>query len=351
MIRVSLRLITPLLLLCVSGSGFQDKGGRETTPKGGGPGHSVSRTPKPKPKASLLVNVTPSDSTIILNDEIQRGENGTLDRTGLAPGIYRLVVQREGYESQALQISLTPDTNTPFNVVLKLITGDLNIEPSVSGCQIRVLEAETNALVGTYSGQVRNLELPPGRYQILVSKEGYRAVVRDVSVKPASTTNIEPTLEQLPKPPPSIARKKEEPRFRPDAVTQVQTSVDGKFTVVVMNGRSGDTANTVGTIDVRLATGDGVVTYVSGMLTGYPCQVDLARLENVAEYSFIEPPGVANQWARIVVRIRPKSSKRPIHFAITWKNLNSVRASKTPLHSESDRSLLMQTSVSGPTLN
>src|SRR6185369_8280505 len=137
MIRVSLILITPLLFLCVSASGFQDKGGRETTPKGGGPGHSVSRTPKPKPKASLLVNVTPSDSTIILNDEIQRGENGSLDRTGLAPGNYRLVVQREGYESQALQISLTPDTNTPFNVVLKLITGDLNIEPSVSGCQIR----------------------------------------------------------------------------------------------------------------------------------------------------------------------------------------------------------------------
>jgi hypothetical protein len=349
MIRVSLILITPLLLLCVSANGFQEKGGRETT-KGGGPGHGVGRTPKPKPKASLLVNVTPSDSTIILNDEIQRGENGTLDRAGLAPGIYRLVVQREGYESQTLQISLNPDTTTPFNVVLKRIPGILNIEPSVTGSQIRVLDAETNALVGTYSGQVRNLELTPGRYQILVSKEGYRSVARDVSVNAASTTNLEPPLEQLPKAPVPTVRK-EEPRFRPDAQTQVQTSVDGKFIVVVINGRSGDTANTGGTIDVKLITGNGVVTYVSGMLTGYPCQVDLARLENVAEYSFIEPPGVANQWARIVVRIRPKSSKRPIHFAITWKNLSSVRASKTPLHSESDSSLLMQTLVSGPTLN
>lgn len=346
-------LITPLLLLCVSGSGFQDKGGREAPPppKGGGSGPSMNRSAKPKPKASLLVNVTPSDSTIILNDEIQRGKNGTLDRTGLAPGIYRLVVQREGYESQALQISLTPDTNTPFEIVLKLITGVLNIEPSVSDCQIRVLDAETNALVGTYSGRARNLELPPGHYQIRVSKEGYRAIVRDVSVKPASTTLLEPSLEQLPKPPAPKARKKEEPHFRPDAVTQVQASVNGKFIVVVINGRSGDTANTVGTIDIRLTTGDSVITYVSGMLTGYPCQVDLARLENVAEYSFVEPPGVANQWARIVVRIRPKSSKRPIHFAINWKNLNSVRASKTPLPSESDRSLLMQKSASGQTLN
>jgi hypothetical protein len=286
-----------------------------------------------------------------LNEEVQRGENGTFERTDLAPGIYRLVVQREGYESQTLQISLVPDTNTPFNINLRLITGVLNIEPSVSGSQISVLDAETNALLGTYSGQARNLELPPGRYQILVSKEGYRAVVRDVSVKAASTTLLEPLLEQLPKPPATNARRTETPHFRPDAVTQVQTSVNGKFTVVVINGRSGDTANTVGTIDIRLTTGDSVISYVSGMLTGYPCQVDLARLENVAEYSFVEPPGVANQWARIVVRIRPKSSKRPIHFAINWKNLNSVRASKTPLHSESDRSLLMQTSISGQTLN
>jgi hypothetical protein len=325
MIRVSWLLITSLLLLCVSASGFQEKGGREAppSPKGGGSGRSANRTPKSKPKASLLVNVTPADSTIILNEEIQPGENGTFERTDLAPGIYRLVVQREGYESQTLHINLAPEINTPFNVVLKLITGVLDIEPSVTGCQIRVVEAETNALVGTYSGQARNLELPPGRYQILVSKDGYRAVTRDVSVKAASTTLLEPSLEQLPKTPAHSARTAGESRFRPDAETQVQTSVVGKFIVVALNGRSGDTANTVGTIDIKLTTDDSVSAYVSGMLTGYPCQVDLVRLENVAEYSFVEPPGVANQWASIVVRIRPKSSKRPVHFAINWRHLDS----------------------------
>ena len=323
MIRVSWILITPLLLLCVSGSGFQEKGGREAPPSPKGSGHSANRAPKPKPKASLLLTVTPADSTIILNDEIQRSENGTYERTGLAPGTYRLVVQRERYESQTLQINLAPDINTPFNVVLRLITGVLNIEPSVTGSQIRVVDAKTNALVGTYSGQARNLELPPGRYQILVSKEGYRTVVRDVSVKAASTTLLEPSLEQLPKAPAPKTRNTGEPRFRPDAETQVQTSVVGKFIVVAINGRSADTANTLGTIDIKLTTGDVVSAYVSGMLTGYPCQVDLVRLENVAEYSFVEPPGVANQWARVVVRIRPKSSKRPVHFAINWRNLGS----------------------------
>ncbi len=325
MISVSWVLITPLLLLFVSGSGFQKHGGREgpSPPKGGGSGHSVNRTPKPKPKASLLVNVTPADSTIILNEVIQRGENGTFERSDLVPGSYRLLVQREGYEPQTLHINLAPDVNTPFNVVLRLITGVLSVEPTVTGCQIRVVEAETKALVGTYSGQARNLDLPPGSYQILISKEGYRPVTRDVSVKGASTTVIEPSLEQLPKVPPKTARNTGQPRFRPDAETQVQTSVAGKFIVIALNGRSGDTANSVGTIDIKLTTGDSVSAYVSGMFTGYPCQVDLVRFENVAEYSFVEPPGVANEWAGVVVRIRPKSSKRPVHFAINWKNLNS----------------------------
>jgi hypothetical protein len=230
---------------------------------------------------------------------------------------------------------LEPDTNTPFNVVLKKLTGVLNVEPTVTESQIDVLNAETNALLGSYSGKARNLELPPGRYQILVSKEGYRTVARDVLVKAASTTVLEPSLEQLPKPPAPNTRRTDEPRFRPDTVTRVQTSVIDKFIVVAINGRSGDTSNSVGAIDIKLTAADGVISDVSGMLTGYPCQVDFIKLENVAEYSFVEPPGIANQWARIVVRVRPKSSKRPIHFAINWKNLGSVRGANTPLYSQS----------------
>jgi len=335
MVSVAGILIAPLLLLCVVASGFQGKGGREAPPpaKGGGSGHGGKRTPKPKPQAGLLVNVTPSDSTIILNGEIQRFDNGTLERIGLAPGTYRLIVERDGYEPQSLQLNLDPDTNTPLRVALKLITGILNVEPTVTGCRIDVLNPETNTLIRSYFGKARNQELPPGRYQILVSKEGYKPITREVSVKAGSTTLLEPSIEQLPTAPAPTVANTNEPRFQPDAKPQVHASVIGKFIVVVINGRSGDMSNTVGAIDIKLTSGDDATAYVSGMLTGFPCQVDLIRFENVAEYSFVEPPGVANQWARVVVRLRPKSSNRPVHFAINWKTLGSVRAASTPLYS------------------
>ncbi|HMG74256.1 MAG TPA: PEGA domain-containing protein [Pyrinomonadaceae bacterium] len=194
-----------------------------------------------------------------------------------------------------------------------------------------MLNAETNTLLRTYSGQARNLELPPGQYQIRVSKEGYKEIAREISLKAGSTTLLDPSIEELPKAPAPSVRNKNEPPFRPDTKPQVQASISGKFIVVVINGRSADTS-AVGAIDIKLTSGDDASAYVSGMLPGFSCQVDLIRFENVAEYSFVEPPGVANQWARVVVRVRPKSSNRPVHFAINWKTLGSVRAAHTPIY-------------------
>jgi TonB family protein len=61
---------------------------------------------------------------------------------------------------------------------------------------------------------------------------------------------------------------------------------------------------------------------VSGNLNGFPCQVDLLKLENVADAVIVETPGPANNWSEIVVRLRPKDEKRrPISFAINWLSL------------------------------
>ena len=63
---------------------------------------------------------------------------------------------------------------------------------------------------------------------------------------------------------------------------------------------------------------------IPGGFNGFACQVDLIRLENVAESTVIEAPGPSNQWNVIIVRIRRKDEKRVVSFAINWKSLQST---------------------------
>jgi len=101
-----------------------------------------------------------------------------------------------------------------------------------------------------------------------------------------------------------------------------RVETDGKYLIVYLEGSSGDAAKKIGSINVvASSTGQNAVT---GVLSGRPCRVQFIQLENVAESSVVEAPGPSNQWARIVVRLRPKSSKRPVAFAINWTVLENA---------------------------
>ena len=146
-----------------------------------------------------------------------------------------------------------------------------------------------------------------------------------VPIKAGESVYIEPPLES--EAPAAVARNsaRGRPNFTPSAATTIEASRDGKYIIVTLSGRSGDAAATIGSLDVTLNTSALIFHNgsVIGMLTGFPCKVDFVRLENIAEYAFTEPPGVANQWSRATVRIRPKDSKRPIRFSINWKVIES----------------------------
>lgn len=259
-----------------------------------------------------------------------RAENGVFIRSGLTPGKYRIVIHKDGYQNQAYEISLGPRDDRPLNVSLELLNGILTIAPLIADTEINITELTTGKSVGVYSGWARRVALPPGRYQVFISKEGYKTLVREVALDPAGNVSLEPSLTPLPKPAATVRRAG--PPFQRDYAMQAQTSSEGKFFVVVLTGRSSDTVNALGAIDITLRIGGGQaqITSISGMLTGYPCQVDFVRLENIAEYSFVEPPGAANQWARAVVRLRPKDSKRSVHFLINWKSLRSAVSNEPP---------------------
>jgi hypothetical protein len=331
-----------LLTLAAPSRALQTMGGRESLPTNEPtqPSHKPKRPGRPavegknrKPKlstATLSISVKPGDSTINLQGVEYRAENGVFIRSGLAPGKYRIVIHKNGYQNEAYDISLGLGDTRPLEVSLKLLNGILNVAPLITDTEISIIEPATGKGVGVYSGRARHVELPPGRYQVFISKEGYKTMVRDVSIEPAGNVSLEPSLAPLPKP--AVTVRQAEPPFQRDYAMQAQTNVEGKFVVVVLTGRSSDMVNALGAIDITLRVGGGQaqVTNLSGMLTGFPCQVDFVRLENVAEYSFVEPPGAANQWGRAVVRLRPKESKRPVHFLINWKSLRSTGLDGSP---------------------
>jgi hypothetical protein len=341
---ISLTFAAVLLLsFCAPGLAFQKKGGRELLPKttpepkrqgaarrgSGGAGRtSADATGGVRKPASsgLSLNVTPSDSTIVFDGGEYRAENGAFARTAIKPGAYKVVVRREGYREKEYEVELEAGRVTSASISLEALRGTLTVNPTVANAEISILSIDTNALAGKYVGRASSVELPPGHYQVFVSKEGYKTAVREVALKHSQALILEPLLEILPKPPAPTRRAAQsrtpQQQFRPDSVMQTQTSFDGKFVVLMLTGRSGDTSNAFGALDVTLSrSGQAWSANVSGLLTGHPCRVDFVRLENVAEYSFAEPPGAANQWGRAVLRIRPKDSKRPIRFMINWKGL------------------------------
>jgi hypothetical protein len=133
---------------------------------------------------------------------------------------------------------------------------------------------------------------------------------------------LEPPLESEPTVA-SRASLRRRPSFTPSRATIVETTKDGKYIIVALSGRSGDVASTLGALDVTV-NADALLlnsSNVNGMLTGFPCKVDFVRIENIADYSFVEPPGAGNQWSKAVVRIRPKDSKRPVRFSINWRTV------------------------------
>lgn len=327
-------ILAAAILLTLAAPGHaRQKGGRESAPVvTKGPVRSgvkrrdspPVRPPKPT-TAALSVSVTPPDSTVNLHGSEYRAENGYVLFERLPPGRHTLAISRPGYRERAREVHLRAGDRTPLSVALERLNGFISVSPLVDETEISIVEVATGKSVGVYSGRVNRLELPPGRYQVSVSKQGYMTTEREVVVEPALKLSIEPPLSSLPRPTPA-RRRPAPPPFRPDYSTRTETSLVGKFVVVTLTGRSGDAAGALGALDVTLSVGGGQVyaTNVSGMLTGYPCQVDFVRLENVAEYSFVEPPGAANQWARAVVRLRPKESKRPVHFLINWRSLRAT---------------------------
>lgn len=239
---------------------------------------------------------------------------GVITLKGIRPGTYRLVARKPDFLEYAQPVAVTLDSENVFTVRLTPTPGKLTVSPSLSGAEVEIVSVETNLSIGRYPERLDQFELAPGQYRVLTSKEGYKIAIREIRVNPGESVYLEPLLESLPRPTPTP---------KPVAfVAPMSASVqrEDKFLIFYLRGSSGDSARAVGSITVSLS--GPTRSTVTGNLNGLPCQIELIKLENIAEASIVEAPSPANNWASIVVRVRPKQEKRrPISFAINWKSL------------------------------
>lgn len=310
---------------------------RRKTEKRTPPPPPTKREPPPPPArvetGELTVVAIPRDSVVLVNGQAFQAHDGVVVRRNLAAGEYRVVVRKDGFRDADYTIGLgAGEKKSPLRVELKALSGVLNIAPTVRGATIKVVETDSVTEIGSFDGRVNGLELAPGRYRVTVSKQGHRPAVRDVLIKPDESVHLEPTLELEAAAAGERAPRPQPPRFPRDPAMSLRAAPEGKDILVTLVGRSGETSIPLGTVEVTLALSGGQVTTssVSGRLTGYPCQFDFVRLENVAEFSFVEPPGTGNGWGRAVVRVRPKNSKRVMRFQINWKLVQSAASGAVP---------------------
>lgn len=277
---------------------------------------------KPDPRANITLTVYPTDSRVTLDtkETSPPDSRGVVMFTNLTLTTHQLIVRRAGYRDHSMTFTVRAGDNPPLSVNLEPLPGVLHVTPSVSEAWIEINrldgQSEGISLVGT----IENLKIPPGEYEIRVSKNGFTTNTRTISIQPAQSLYLEPKLEAI------VVRRPPPPERRVVTIPMVSTvETSGKFLIVRLRGASGETSS-VGSINV-LARKDGAdMPDITGSLSGRPCEIEFVRMANVAEASLLETPGPSNQWSTVAIRVRPKDVKRQVHFVINWRSLEKSAA-------------------------
>jgi TonB family protein len=287
------------------------------------PRSPIPRPPKPPPKpttGSLNLIVIPRDSIVELDNKNQVVEvnTGLLSLNAIAAGTHTLLVRHQGYRDEPRVIDIVPGETVALTLTLEVLKGVLSVRPNIDGSAIDLRNLTRDQNVGSFAGAIDHIEIPPGDYEITISKPGYVTTSRTLTLNAGSALEIEPRLEPMPpaRPP--------RPRARP---MSGRVDVDGKYLLVYLNGASEDDTASIGSINVTASRNQLGAPEISGSLTGSPCRIEFFKMENIDEWSLVETPSPSNQYSRIVVRVRPKDSKRPLRFAINWKSLAGDEAS------------------------
>ncbi len=171
-------------------SGNPTRGATSGTPSKPKPSKAARKAPS---ALELIVMTNPPGSTVLLNGK-PRGvtdSTGAMSVLGLKPGRYTLTIQKPNHRDEQRTITLIGVSNQTETFFLTPLPGRLTVTPTVTGATIEVSN------LGTFPDRIADMSLAPSSYQITVSKPGYRAVTREVTISPGQPFVLPVTLEKL----------------------------------------------------------------------------------------------------------------------------------------------------------
>jgi len=143
--------------------------------------------------AVVDVQTNPPGATVYV-DRKDLGPRGETPRElGLAPGSYKILVERPGYEpAEAKVTGAKAGRTTKVSLTLKQIVGRVRIE-GASGSEVRADDEKAPALCVAPC----TTSLPPGSHTLYVGRRGFRTATVPVEVKARSEVTVRPDVQAL----------------------------------------------------------------------------------------------------------------------------------------------------------
>lgn len=135
--------------------------------------------------------ISPSDAVITLNkkrlDDLKQAE--------LVPGKYQLTISRIGFYDYNESFEISINQNKRIEVSLVPQMGELEFTPDPSNASV-VLRNVDGKAVQQWKGAITLKDVQVGRYELVVSAQGYRTQRKRVDVKENKKTEVKVVLEE-----------------------------------------------------------------------------------------------------------------------------------------------------------
>lgn len=138
----------------------------------------------------LKLSITPSDAIV----QINKTTYGKTTNIELAPGKYKIEVQKQGYFPESELIDIELDQTISKNFSLKQMKGKLqfNISPLLAKIEMK----KDGKIYQEWTGMIILKDIPVGEYEIICKADGFKIKTEKVKIELDKTNNIDLKMEE-----------------------------------------------------------------------------------------------------------------------------------------------------------